>query len=183
MLLVVLALACVATVPLAGRDLRRLTELHLRAGWAAFAAIAIQLGITTLVPEGVPAVHAALHLLSYALAGVFVFANRAVAGLPVMALGGALNLIAISANGGVMPASRAAMATAGIVPDPGFTNSGVLDHPRLLGLGDVIGVPGPWPLANVLSVGDLLLYAGLLLLLHRACRSRSVTAPAPGSAA
>ena len=41
MLLVLLALLCVATVPVAGRDLRRLGEVRLRAGWAAFGAIAI----------------------------------------------------------------------------------------------------------------------------------------------
>lgn len=48
----------------------------------------------------------------------------------------------------------------------------VLEHPRLLAIGDVIGVPGPWPLGNVLSVGDLVLYAGMLVLLHRACARR-----------
>jgi Family of unknown function (DUF5317) len=168
-LLVVLALLCVATVPLAGRDLRRLSEVRLRAVWTAFVAIAIQLAITTLFPEGGHQLHAGLHLVSYVLAGAFVVANRALPGLAVMALGGALNLVAITLNGGVMPASRAAMATAGIPVEAGFANSGVLAHPRLAILGDVIGVPGPWPLANVLSIGDVVLYAGLLMLLHRAC--------------
>src|SRR4051794_22260272 len=96
-------------------------------------------------------------------------ANRTLPGLAVIALGGALNLTAITLNGGVMPASRAAMAVAGIPAEPGFANSSVLAHPRLLALGDVIGVPGPWPLGNVLSAGDLVIYAGLLILLHRAC--------------
>jgi Family of unknown function (DUF5317) len=168
-LLVVLALLAVATVPLGGRDLRRLSGVRIRASWAAFAAIALQLVITTILPAGGHAVHAALHVVSYGLAAVFVIANRALPGLAIMAAGGGMNLAAIALNGGVMPASRMAMATAGIPVEGGFSNSSVLAHPRLLALGDVIGVPGPWPLGNVLSLGDLVIYAGLLILLHRTC--------------
>ncbi|MDQ6728902.1 MAG: DUF5317 domain-containing protein, partial [Actinomycetota bacterium] len=59
-----------------------------------------------------------------------------------------------------------------------------LAHPALLWLGDIIPWPGPLP--NVLSVGDCLVYAGTLVLLHRACArppGPSVPAaavPAPG---
>jgi hypothetical protein len=69
-----------------------------------------------------------------------------------------------------MPASSAATATAGLsATQDGFANSAVLAHPHLSALGDVIGIPGPAPFGNVLSVGDLLIFAGLLVLLHRAC--------------
>jgi Family of unknown function (DUF5317) len=182
-LLVILALACIVTVPLAGGDLRRLSRIHVRSSWAAFGAIAVQVAITTVLPGGAHWLHAALHLVSYGLAALFVIANRALDGVWAMACGGALNLAAITANGGVMPASRAAMATAGIPVGPGFANSGVLEHPRLLALGDVIGVPGPWPIGNVLSVGDLVLYAGMLLLLHRACGTRRARYGVPTSRA
>jgi hypothetical protein len=184
-LLVIVALLCVATVPATGGDLRRLLEVHLRSTWAAFAAIAVQIAITSF-PAGLPLLHDALHLVSYGLAAVFLVANRRVPGLWVMAAGGALNLVAIAANGGVMPASRAALAVAGIAPADGFANSAAVAHPRLLVLGDVIGVPGPWPIGNVLSVGDLVLFAGLLVLLHRVCGGairRRRRAKAPGCAA
>ena len=170
MLLVILALACVASVPLAGGDLTRLLELELRCTWAVLTAISIQLGITTIFPSGDPAQYSALHVLSYAMAGVFLIANRTIRGLWILAAGGALNLIVISANHGVMPASTTAMETAGIAATHDeFANSAVLAHPHLSLLGDVIGIPGPAPLGNVLSVGDLLIFAGLLILLHRAC--------------
>src|SRR5215210_125599 len=170
MLLVILALASVATVPLAGGDLMRLLDLNLRFMWVVFTAIAVQVGITTIFPNGDPALYSTLHVLTYALAACFLIANRTVQGLWIVGLGGALNLIVISANDGVMPASPTANATAGLpVAQDGFANSAVLAHPRLSALGDVIGIPGPWPLGNVLSVGDLLIFAGLLVLLHRAC--------------
>lgn len=170
MLLVILALGCVASVPLAGGNLMRLLDLDIRCTWAVLTAIGIQLGITTIFPSGDQALHSALHVLTYGMAGVFLISNRTVRGLGILAVGGALNLIAISANHGVMPASPTAMATAGVRATHGeFANSAVLSDPRLSALGDVIGIPGPAPLGNVLSVGDLLIFAGLLILLHRAC--------------
>jgi hypothetical protein len=170
MLLVILALACVASVPLAGGNLTRLLDLNIRCTWAVLSAISIQLGITTIFPNGDHALYSALHLLTYAMAAVFLISNRAIRGLWILAVGGALNLIVISANHGIMPASSTAMETAGIPAEhEGFANSAVLPHPRLSFLGDVIGIPGPAPLGNVLSVGDLLIFAGLLILLHRAC--------------
>jgi hypothetical protein len=180
-LLVLIALACVASVPAAGRSLAGLRHLHLRWAWLVPAALALQVGITTLFPEGRPSLHAALHLVSYALAGAFVLANRRVPGVLVLALGGLLNLVAIAANGGTMPAWPAAMAVAGVDPGPGFANAGAVAHAHLLFLGDVIPVPGPHPLANVLSAGDLLIFAGLLRLLHRTCDPVAPAAPAPAA--
>jgi hypothetical protein len=170
-LLVLLAGLCIASVPLAGGRLVRVLELRLRWTAAVFAALALQIAITTLIPGGDPSLHDALHLVSYALAGAFLIANRSLPGLWLITLGGAMNLAAISANGGVMPASPAASAIAGIPASDQFANSAVLAHPHLAWLGDIIPVPGPWPLGNVLSVGDVVLYAGALVLLHRACRA------------
>jgi hypothetical protein len=170
MLLVILAFVCVATVPLAGGNLLRLLDLELRRTWAVLTAITIQVAITTIFPNGDQDLYSALHVLTYGMAAFFLISNRTLPGLWILALGGALNLIVISVNHGVMVASSTAMATAGIpAAQDGFANSGVLAHPHLSVLGDVIGIPGPWPLGNVLSVGDLLIFAGLLVLLHRAC--------------
>jgi len=181
MLLVILALASVASVPLAGGNLTRLLDLDLRCMWVVLTAITVQVGITTIFPNGDQALYSTLHVLTYAMAACFLIANRTVQGLWILALGGALNLIVISANHGVMPASSTAMATAGIpATQDGFANSAVLTQSHLSAFGDVIGIPGPWPLGNVLSVGDLLIFAGLLVLLHRACSEpRRSAAPSP----
>lgn len=173
-LLLVPVVVCVGALMLLGRTLAPLTELRLRAGWAAAAALGIQVVVLGLLPGGSRPLHAALHVLSYVLAGWFVFANRRIAGVPLLAAGGAFNTIAIVANGGVMPASRAAMAAAGMHPSGGFQNSAVVDHPRLLFLGDVLPVPAPGPLRNVLSVGDVVLLAGAVMLLLRSSAPRGV---------
>jgi hypothetical protein len=80
-----------------------------------------------------------------------------------------------------MPASATALRISGIAERVGFDNSATLAHPHLAFLGDVIPVPGPWPIGNVLSVGDLIIFVGALIVLHVACRSR-LARLAPGRA-
>jgi hypothetical protein len=171
MLLVITALALVATVPLAGGRLGALAEIRPRAVWAVLLAAAIQVGITQIA-GGSHELHVVLHVLSYVLDAYFLFANRHLAGVPVLSVGAALNVLAIVTNGGVMPANAAALRISGIASRPGFDNSAVLAHPHLAFLGDVIPVPGPWPIGNVLSVGDLIIFIGALVVLHVACGSR-----------
>jgi hypothetical protein len=168
-LLIVLAIACVLSVPLRGGRLRRLGEIELRAQWAALVALALQIVVLGVFTGGAAWWHAVAHIATYGLAAWFVWANRAIPGVVLMAAGGALNLLAIAANHGVMPTSAWAERAAGLQPTDAFANSAVLAHPHLLWLGDVIPVPLPIGLSNVLSVGDLLIYAGALVLLHRTC--------------
>jgi len=171
MLLVITALALVASVPLARGRLGALAEIRPRAVWAVLLAAAIQVGVTQIA-GGSHELHVALHVLSYVLDAYFLFANRRLAGVPVVGVGAALNVLAIVTNGGVMPASAAALRISGIASRPGFDNSAVLAHPHLAFLGDIIPVPGPWPIGNVLSVGDLIIFIGALVVLHVACGSR-----------
>jgi hypothetical protein len=85
-------------------------------------------------------------------------------------LGGALNFIAIAANGGVMPADpELARHFAG---SEEFVNSGAMADPNLLFLGDVFSTPPSWPLYNVFSVGDLIIVLGVLMALHGVSGSR-----------
>ena len=107
--------------------------------------------------------------------GRLLAANRRVPGMALTALGAALNLLAITANGGVMPASPAALAAAGLpVDEAGFQSSTAVDGPQLAFLGDVFAIPASWPLSNVFSVGDVLIGVGLAWGMHRICGSRLV---------
>jgi hypothetical protein len=180
MVLIVLAAACILTVPLTGAKLGRLAELRLRALWLGPLALALQVLIVNVSPQGNHTVHAVVHVSTYALLIAFLWINRAIAGTRTLALGTLCNTVAILSNGGVMPASRTAQRLAGLVEGAGFHNSAAVAHPHLLWLGDIIPVPGP--LANVLSVGDLIIFSGMLILLHTACRAR-VAQPAGGEVA
>jgi hypothetical protein len=173
MLIGVFLLLCFASVPVAGGRLGALADVRLRARPLLMTGLALQILIVTVAPGGCPALHAAAHVASYALAAGFVFANRAIPFLWTIALGGLLNFVAIVTNGGVMPAAPAALATAGIASDPGrFSNSAALAAPHLRALGDVFAVPASWPVSNVFSIGDVLIVAGAFLALHALCGSR-----------
>jgi hypothetical protein len=122
-------------------------------------------------------VAAALHLASYGLALYFVAANRRLPGIAVIVVGGLANLAAITANGGVMPATPAAMEAAGRASDAGaFQNSATTEDARLWYLGDAFAWPEPLPLANVFSIGDVLIVAGAAVTAHSAGGSRPVQA-------
>jgi hypothetical protein len=172
MILVVAVALVTLSVPLTGGDLRRLHLLGVRGIGFVFSAIGLQLVVTTVARNVLPTTAAeALHLVSYGLAVAFLFVNRRIAGLWIVALGGGLNLAAIAANHGVMPATYAALRYAGReVVTVGFSNSNAVAHARLAFLGDVFAVPRSFPLANVFSVGDVLLVLGIGVVLHFAAR-------------
>jgi uncharacterized protein DUF5317 len=168
-------LAVLATVPLAGGRLTALADLKLRRPSLAVGAILMQIVVISILPAGNHTVHTAVHIASYLLLGAFAFCNRRIIGVPVIALGGLLNFIAITANGGVMPADRKALASLPQVAAKGdFANSQVLAHPHLQFLGDIFATPASWPVHNVFSIGDLVLFVGVTVLTHAACGSRLV---------
>lgn len=150
-----------------------LEQVRLRWVWLVALAFAIQVLIVTVVPEGDETLHRVVHLATYALAGACVVRNLDLRFVWLVALGGLLNFIAIAANGGVMPASRRALQTAGLdVQSGSFANSDFVDGANVWFLGDVFAVPAGWPGANVFSVGDALMLLGALLVLHAATGSR-----------
>jgi hypothetical protein len=179
MILIVLAALALASVPLLGGDLRRFAHLELRWLWLAPLALAVQVLILNVLPGGSHAVHALVHVATYALLGAFIWVNRRLAGAPLLALGCASNLVAILGNGGVMPQAAAAHRLSGVAVRNGFNNSAVLAHPHLLFLGDIIPAPAPFGLSNVLSIGDCLLFAGLVVALHTVSGSRIARSARP----
>ncbi len=124
------------------------------------------------VPLARVAISNAIHLGTYALCLAFLWINRRVPGGRLIAVGTACNLAAIVANGGTMPADPDAWRAAGLPEfDPTvFENSRALSSPRLLFLGDIFHIPAGWPLANVFSIGDVLIVAGGTYLAHVWCR-------------
>src|SRR3954465_15862194 len=161
------------SVPLLRGRLSALADVPLRRPELAIAAIITQIVVISLLPSGNHTLHTTAHLASYGLLGLFALTNRRIAGVPVIALGGLSNFVAIAANGGVMPTRAGAADSGGHKAAAGeFINSRVLEHPKLQFLGDVFATPASWPLHNVFSIGDAILLVGVSILVHAACHSK-----------
>ena len=174
MILVVLLALSFATVPLASGRLGALLELRFRAVWLLVLAFAVQVALG-LLPGETTDLRLAVHAATYPMGLVFVWFNRDVPGLWLIATGALANGVAIVANGGVMPTTAEALRTAGLDLDPDFfANSAALSDPRLPFLGDVFAIPSWVPFANVFSVGDVLIAVGVAYTVHAVCGSRLV---------
>jgi hypothetical protein len=92
--------------------------------------------------------------------------------VPLIVLGAASNLAAIVANGGAMPASPGALAALGF-GSGGHTSTIVVDHPALEPLTDVFAMPDWMPLANVFSVGDVVIGIGVAIAIAASMRRPS----------
>lgn len=169
----IIAVACfvaILSVPLTGRSLRPLARLSLKAVWLVWLSIGLQL-IITLVRGFPDWLGRPVHLATFALSGMFLWVNRKIPGALLVALGAGLNLAAIAANNGTMPASESAWHTAGFPTITGeFENSNVTHNARLPWLGDVFAVPKGWPFANVFSVGDVVVVIAVAYFAHTWCR-------------
>jgi hypothetical protein len=174
MLLLALVAFSAAMVPLAGGRLSALATVRLRHAWVLPVTLVVQILIISIVPGGPEDLYRIVHLATYGAAAAFLILNRRVPGLLLIGAGGGLNALAISANGGVMPASRSAVEIAGLAAHDGFVNSGAVANAKLAFLGDVFPVPDWLPLSNVFSVGDVLIVLGAAIALHRVCGSRLV---------
>jgi hypothetical protein len=124
--------------------------------WATLILQVVALQVA--MPEGIAAT---IHILTYVSAIAFLWLNRAVRGILIVAAGALSNGVVIALNGGTLPASAAAVEKAGLDTDMEFANSAVLEDPVLLWLGDVFAWPAPLPLANTFSVGDVLIVLGV----------------------
>ncbi len=171
MIIVVATIAAVLTVPLTGRSLSPLAKLALRRVWLVWLSIGLQL-VITLLPGFPNWIGQPLHLFTFALSGAFLWNNRLIPGALLVGLGAGMNLAAIAANGGTMPASAWAWRTAGFpVLVNEFENSNVIHGARLPWLGDVLAVPKGWPFSNVFSLGDIVIVFAVGYLAHRWCRT------------
>ncbi len=159
MLVLAFSVFAVASPLVAGRWPAALMLHRWRWAWLVWGSLLLQIALFSF--GFAERIAPALHILTYVAAVVFLWANRALRGAVVVAAGALSNGVTIALNGGVLPASAAAQAAAGIEVSEGAVNTGVVADPVLPWLGDVFAWPEPLPLANTFSVGDVLIVVGV----------------------
>ena len=153
-----------------GGRLERIGDVRFRLIPLAIVALAVQVALFSPLGEGLPIdVARAIYVASTAAVLAVVIANVRLAGLPIVIAGALANLAAILANGGAMPASASALAALNETVRAN-KNSVALDHPNLEPLTDIFATPAWLPLANVFSVGDVLIGVGVAVAIAAAMR-------------
>ena len=153
---------------LAGGAVGRLAATKVRWAPVAVAGLGFQVllfssPLASALADAGP-VGPALYVGSTAVVAMVLAANLGQSGFRVILAGATLNLAAIVANGGFMPASPEAWAalhgTVGVPADV-LTNSTLATASTPLAfLGDIFYLPRPLPFANVFSIGDVLIAVG-----------------------
>lgn len=165
---------------LVGGRLEHLADLRFRWGWLAIAGLVVQVGlfsgaVDTFIGRDVGAL---IYVASTGAVLLAVVQNVQLPGMLLVAVGATANLAAIVANGGIMPTTAAALAQAGLPLETALSNSAVREHPVLAPLTDIFALPAWVPMANVFSIGDVVLGIGVVVLLAQGMRGRR-TASSP----
>ena len=149
--------------------------------WAGVAVAGLLIQVALFTPTGdaiAGGAGPAIYVGSTLAVFLAVLRNIRLPGMAIVTLGSTSNLAAIVANGGSMPADAQALAIAGLDDAGEHTNSVVLEHPNLQPLTDIFAVPAGIPMANVFSVGDVLIALGIVILIATLMRRPA----SPGSA-
>lgn len=159
----------------AGGRLDRLGGASFRWAPVALAGLAFQaLLFSAPIADRVGSLGPAVYVASTVLVFAALLRNLDQPGFRVIALGAAANLVAIVSNGGFMPASADAWAAVTGQPRiPAGLGNSVIAGPGapFALLGDIFALPRPFPLANVFSIGDLLIGLGASTFIVRAMRT------------
>jgi hypothetical protein len=158
---------------LVGGRLGALAEIRIAAKGVVFAAIGLQVIAFPFdfLPWTTPSsLSRILWLVSFALLILMLVLNRALRGAAIIAAGLTSNLLAIVANHGLMPVRAEALREAGTHYHV-HNNSIQLGHANLPLLIDRWAAPHWLPMANVFSVGDVLIAIGTVVAIAAAMRT------------
>jgi len=163
LLLYAVALGVVAGLLTRGR-LSALGSVHIKLWPVALLGLAFQLLLfSSPVAQSVGRLGPSLYVLSTTLVLMALVVNLRQPGFWLIIAGALLNFTVIVLNNGFMPASPDAVAAlmgTPVLPTVDYTNSMVATNPTLGFLGDIFALPRPLPLANVFSIGDVLIGLG-----------------------
>jgi uncharacterized protein DUF5317 len=161
----------------------------LRIAWAPLIVLGLAVQVvlfSTPAGDALGPAAPAIYVLSNALVLVAVARNLAIPGLAVVLLGGISNLVAIVVNGGYMPVSHDALVAIGREARGGYSNNVQSDQVVLAPLTDRFAMPGWVPMANIFSVGDVLIGVGIAIavvaVMHGRGPLRERAAPPPAPA-
>ncbi len=161
------------------RTVSRIASTPLRAAWLALIAVVLQLPLLKSSGGSVQrlGLQQMLFLVSHVLLLVFVWLNRRLVSILIVGLGVLSNLVVILVNGGWMPITPETLSQINPGSTPARWTIGahyggskdvirLREETRLWELSDRLVLPPPFPWPTAFSAGDLLIAAGIIVLLQ-----------------
>ncbi len=157
---------------LMGGRIKNLGRLPLKGtGWFILLGIVEVSMQFTQTPER-QFVYKTLIMSAGALMMLLLWMNRHIPGVKLSLVGLLLNFIVMAANGGRMPVSQWAAVISGqsdylpeLLNDISARHVIIGPATRLVLLADIIPLPSPYPFPRVLSIGDVILFAGIIRII------------------
>ena len=175
-MLYILAIAAgIAAGVLAGGKVSNLLTFRLRWYWVILLVFILETGMNIIIRQ-LPAAAGKISLVAYGLRYCLLligfWMNRRYLGIVTIGSGCFLNALVIMLNGGKMPVSTELLEQKGLVEAARLLESGLdskhavlAENTKLAFLADVIYLPYfPGFLMRIVSLGDLLIAAGLFVL-------------------
>jgi hypothetical protein len=173
---------------LTGGSASRLGDL--RIAWAPLIALGLVVQLllfSSPIGDALGPAAPAVYVVSNAVVLIAVARNLAIPGFVLVLVGGISNLVAIVANGGYMPVSHDALVAIGRGAREGYSNNVQSDSVVLAPLTDLFAMPAWVPMANIFSIGDVLIGVGAAIAVVAAMHGRgplreagATTTSAPG---
>ena len=174
MLLLIILAAAIGIGLIRGGRISNMTHIKIRHPWLIFFSILVEYGLLFLMRRTALVTQPMVFLsvfLQYLLLFVFLWLNQQLAYSWLVGLGSFLNFLVIMSNKGSMPLSGAAVIMDANSKNLQYLADGryltyhiINDNSKFWFLGDVIFVPSP--IKAFLSIGDLILFIGILLLVQ-----------------
>jgi len=168
-----LAIAVIIGLKRGGR-LSNLAKVKINHPWLAFLSALLDIGLLTLIKNDFPVTRLIAFTsicFQYLFLFLFLWYNRHIGYTWVIAIGCFLNALVILINKGSMPLpelgpyiGKSEFANTYLLNGKLLTYHIINENTLLWFLGDVIWIPAPFKI--FISVGDLVLYAGALLLVQ-----------------
>jgi hypothetical protein len=162
-----------------GNTFNRIAAIPLHSAWLVILALILQWPLLRAPagPSQFVGLQQALFLISHLLLLVFVWLNRRQLGVLLVGVGVICNLSIILVNGGFMPITPETLveinpgSTVGQWPEGfhyGHSKNVILaeEDTRLVALSDRLVAPPPFPRPTAFSIGDLVIAAGIVVLLQ-----------------
>jgi hypothetical protein len=173
MFLIILAAAAIIGL-VRGGSLSNITKLKLVYPWLIFLSALMEISLQILMHFGVGITQTFIFIcsiLQHALVFLFIWFNRHLPYIWIIALGSFLNALVILLNGGSMPLkdispyiAKSRTADQYLLDGRLLTYHFINEKTKLWFLGDIIWLP--FPSYAFASIGDLFLYGGVSLLIH-----------------